>query len=84
MDCSDCVTVLEHSLNRIEGVLDVKASYTAQRIFIEFDSKTISQGAIERRIQGLGYQIPRGGTRKWYRENRTLIFSLVAGFSLLA
>jgi Cd2+/Zn2+-exporting ATPase len=83
MDCSDCVTVLEHSLNRIEGVLDVKASYTAQRIFIEFDSKTISQGAIERRIQGLGYQIPRGGARKWYRENRTLIFSLVAGFSLL-
>jgi Cd2+/Zn2+-exporting ATPase len=83
MDCSDCVTVLEHSLNRIEGVLDVKASYTAQRIFIEFDSKTISRGAIERRIQGLGYQIPRGGARKWYRENRTLIFSLVAGFSLL-
>ncbi|MEE9188652.1 MAG: cation-translocating P-type ATPase, partial [Anaerolineales bacterium] len=83
MDCSDCVTVLEHSLSRIEGVLDVKASYTAQRIFIEFDSKTTSRGAIERRIQGLGYQIPRGGTRKWYLENRTLIFSLVAGFSLL-
>ncbi len=83
MDCSDCVTVLEHSLSRIEGTLDVKASYTAQRIFIEFDSKTTSRGAIERRIQGLGYQIPRGGTRKWYLENRTLIFSLVAGFSLL-
>ncbi len=83
MDCSDCVTVLEHSLNRIEGVLDVKASYTAQRIFIEFDSRITNQGAIERRIQGLGYQIPRGGARKWYLENRTLIFSLVAGFSLL-
>ncbi len=83
MDCSDCVTVLEHSLNRIEGVLDVKASYTAQRIFIEFDSKTTSRGAIERRIEDLGYQIPRGGTRKWYLENRALIFSLVAGFSLL-
>ena len=33
MDCSDCVTVLEHSLKRIDGVLDVKASYTAQKNF---------------------------------------------------
>lgn len=83
MDCSDCVTVLEHGLNRIEGVLDVKASYTAQRIFIEFDSRTINQGAIERRIHNLGYQIPQDGARKWYLENRTLIFSMAAGFSLL-
>jgi Cd2+/Zn2+-exporting ATPase len=83
MDCSDCVTVLEHSLSRVEGVLDVKASYTTEKIFIEFDSRTTNQGTIERRIRGLGYQIPRGGTRKWYLENRTLIFSLVAGFFLL-
>jgi len=83
IDCSDCVTVLEHSLSRIEGVLDVNASYTAQKIFIEFDSKTTSRGAIEQRIQGLGYQIPRDGARKWFLENRSLILSLVAGFSLL-
>ncbi len=83
MDCSDCVTVLEHSLNRIEGVLDVKASYTAERIFVEFDSRTTNQGTIERRIQGLGYQIPRDGARKWYLENRALIFCLSAGFLLL-
>ena len=25
MDCSDCITVLEHCLNSIDGVLDVKA-----------------------------------------------------------
>jgi Cd2+/Zn2+-exporting ATPase len=83
VDCSDCVTVLEHSISRIDGVLDVKASYTAQKIFIEYDSKATNQGAIERRIQHLGYQIPREGARKWYEENRALLFSLVAGLFLL-
>jgi Cd2+/Zn2+-exporting ATPase len=82
MDCSDCVTVLEHSLNRIDGVLDVKASYTAQKIFVEFDSITTNQRTIERRIQDLGYSIQRAGTRKWYQENRSLIFSLAAGLVL--
>lgn len=83
VDCSDCVTVLEHSISRIDGVLDVKASYTAQKIFIEYDSKATNQAAIERRIQHLGYQIPREGARKWYEENRALFFSLVAGLFLL-
>ena len=83
VDCSDCVTVLEHSISRIEGVLDVKASYTAQKVFIEYDSKATSRRAIERRINHLGYQVPREGTRKWYVENRALLFSLSAGLFLL-
>ena len=83
MDCSDCITVLEHSLKRIDGVLDVKASYTAQKIFVEFDSRTTNQKAIERRIHDLGYLVPKAGARKWYLENRSLIFSLSAGLALL-
>ena len=83
MDCSDCVTVLEHSLKRIDGVLDIKASYTAQKIFVEFDSTATNQRAIERRIHHLGYEIPRTGAQKWYLENRSLIFSLSAGLALL-
>lgn len=83
MDCSDCVTVLEHSLSRIEGILDVNASYTAQKIFVEFDSRSTSRGAIESRIKSLGYNIPQAGSRKWYLENRTLIFSLAGGFMLI-
>jgi Cd2+/Zn2+-exporting ATPase len=83
MDCSDCVTVLEHSLMRLDGVLDVSASYTAQKLFIEFDSTTTNRGAIERRITSLGYYIPQDGPRKWYLENRALIFSLAGGLMLL-
>ncbi len=83
MDCSDCVIVLEHSLNRIEGVLDVNASYTAQKVFIEYDSKKTNRGTIEKRIKNLGYLVPREGARKWYVENRVFLFSLTAGFLLL-
>jgi Cd2+/Zn2+-exporting ATPase len=83
MDCSDCVTVLEHSLRRIDGVMDVKASYTAQKIFVEFDSKTTGRSPIERRIKNLGYLVPKEGAQNWYLENRSLIFSLSAGLALL-
>src|SRR5512136_2322440 len=31
MDCSDCVTVLEHSVGRIEGVLKVSVNYAAEQ-----------------------------------------------------
>jgi Cd2+/Zn2+-exporting ATPase len=82
-DCSDCVTVIEHSLKRIEGVLDVKASYTAQRVFVEFDNKATSRIAIEKHIRNLGYQVQQDGTRRWYVDNRALIFSLVGGVLLL-
>ncbi len=83
MDCSDCVVVLEHSLKRVDGVLEVNASYTAQKVFVEFDSKKTSRSAIERRIMGLGYHIPQEGARQWFQENRTLLFSLLAGIALL-
>lgn len=83
MDCSDCVVVLEQSLKRIDGVLEVNASYTAQKVFVEFDSKKTSKSAIERRIQGLGYHIPQEGARQWYQENRTLLLSLLAGIALI-
>lgn len=83
MDCSDCVTVLEHSLARLEGVLDVSASYTAQKVFVEFDSKATNRSAIERRIKSLGYYVPQDGPRKWYFENRGLVFSLAGGAMLL-
>ncbi len=83
VDCSDCVLVLEHSLSRLEGVLDVKVSYTAQKIFIEYNAKIASRQAIEKRIQDLGYRIIREGVRRWYDEHRLLIFSLICGILLL-
>ncbi|MCJ7569657.1 MAG: cadmium-translocating P-type ATPase, partial [Anaerolineales bacterium] len=83
MDCSDCALVLEHSLERIEGVLDANVSYTAQTVHVEFDTRHTNRRAIERRIQQLGYRVPVEGARNWYQENRELLFSLLGGALLL-
>ena len=83
MDCSDCVTVIEHSLGRMEGVLAVNVNYAAQNMRVEFDKQKIDRPAIEKRVRSLGYEIPMEGMRSWYKENREIIFSLVAGLLLL-
>src|SRR5512136_1518965 len=58
MDCSDCVTVLEHGVGRIEGVLGVSVSYAAQKMRVECDSQRTSYRAIERRLNLLCYDVP--------------------------
>lgn len=83
MDCSDCVKVIEHGIGRIEGVLAVNVNYAAQKMRVEFDAQKISHGAIEKRVQSLGYSIPAIGLRSWYQENRELLFSLISGLLLL-
>lgn len=83
LDCSDCVIVLEHSLKRLDGVLDVRVSYTVQKAYIEYDATRINRAAIERRIEQLGYQVEMEGVRRCYEENRELLFSLASGMLLL-
>jgi Cd2+/Zn2+-exporting ATPase len=83
MDCSDCALVLEHSLERLEGVLSAAISYAAQTLHVEYDSRRISRRAIVRRIEQLGYLVPVEGVRSWYQDNRELLFSIVAGAFLL-
>jgi Cd2+/Zn2+-exporting ATPase len=83
MDCSDCVTVIEHSLARMEGVLAVNVNYAAQNLNIEYDKQKINRLAIEKRVRSLGYEIPVAGLQTWYHENREILFSLLAGLLLL-
>jgi Zn2+/Cd2+-exporting ATPase len=83
MDCSDCVTVIEHSFGRMDGVLAVNVSYVAQNMRIEFDKHAIDRSAIEKRIRSLGYQVPAEGIRSWYQENKEVLFSLIAGLLVL-
>lgn len=83
MDCSDCSLVLEHSIARLDGVLAVSVSYTAQTVQVEYDSQVINQRRIERLIHQLGYRVTREGVRSWYLNNRELVFALAAGALLL-
>jgi len=83
MDCSDCATVLEHSVGRLDGVLRVSVNYAAQSMRVEFDGQKASRAAIEHRVHSLGYTIPAEGLRSWLGENRELLFSGLAGLLVL-
>jgi Cd2+/Zn2+-exporting ATPase len=83
MDCSDCVTVIEHGLGRMEGVLAVNVNYAAAKMRVEYDKQKIDRPTIEKRVRSLGYEIPVEGLRSWYKENREVLFSLVAGLLVL-
>ena len=85
MDCPTCATVIEHALQRMDGVLEASVSYAAERLRLEFDSEKIRRSAIVGRIQALGYAVREEGHEAgWFAEHRELIFSVVAGLLLLA
>ena len=83
MDCSDCVTVIEHSVRRLEGVLSVNVNYPAEKMWVEYDNQKTSRAAIEKRIRSLGYQIPLNEFQARMQENRELLFSLFSGLLVL-
>jgi len=84
MDCVTCATVIEHALQRTDGVLEASVSYAAERLRLEFDSETITREAIVRRIAALGYGVlEEGHAAGWFAEHRELIFSGVSGLLLL-
>ncbi len=85
MDCATCATVIEHALQRADGVLEASVSYAAERLRLEFDGEKIGRPAIVGRIQALGYAVLEEGRKAgWFAEHRELIFSGVAGLLLLA
>jgi Cd2+/Zn2+-exporting ATPase len=85
MDCPTCATVIEHALQRTDGVLEASVSYAAERLRLEFDSEKIARPALVRRIQALGYAVLEEGREAgWFAEHRELILSGVAGLLLLA
>jgi Cd2+/Zn2+-exporting ATPase len=84
MDCPTCAIVIEHALQRMNGVLEASVSYAAERLRLEFDSEKIERTAIVQRIEALGYDVLDDGRKiGWFTEHQELIFSGVAGLLLL-
>lgn len=84
MDCSDCITAIEHGVGRLDGVLTVQVSYPAQKMRVEFDARQVDERTIKNRVRALGYSLPDRSVGAWYRAQRELIFCLLAGTTLLA
>ena len=84
MGCPICATVIEHALQRTEGILEASVSYAAERLRLEYDSEKIERSAIVRRIAALGYGVlEEGRPTGWFAEHREIIFSGTAGLLLL-
>jgi Cd2+/Zn2+-exporting ATPase len=84
MDCPTCAIVIEHALQRMNGVLEASVSYAAERLRLEFDSEKIERTVIVQRIEALGYDVLDDGRKVgWFTEHQELIFSGVAGLLLL-
>lgn len=84
MDCATCATVIEHALQRMDGVLEASVSYAGERLRLEFDSEKVNYTAIVERIQALGYSVLEEGRKTgWGAEHRELVVSGFAGLLLL-
>lgn len=83
MDCADCALVLEHSLGRLDGVLNVSVNYAAGRLWIEYDHAAVRRRAILRRIEHLGYQVVEDTEETWWQRNWELTLVGLAGLLLL-
>lgn len=84
MDCSDCTLTIEHTLGRMEGVLNANVNYAAGTLRIEYDSSKVSRSAIIARLSSLGYHVPKEGVAAFVEEKRELLFSILCGLFLAA
>lgn len=85
MDCSTCATVIEHALQRLDGVLEASVSYAAERMRLEYDAEKVARKAIVLRLEALGYKVIEANHQApWYLEYRELIVSTLAGALLLS
>ncbi len=57
MDSAQSGYHIEYALSRLKGVLEVNVSYGAERLFIEYDVEATSPGAIEKRVEALGFEL---------------------------
>jgi Cd2+/Zn2+-exporting ATPase len=83
MDCADCALVIEHSLRRLDGVLNVSVNYAAGRAWIEYDTRAVKRKVIFERIANLGYQVVVAREESWWQRHWELMLIALAGLFLL-
>lgn len=83
MDCADCALVVEHSLARLDGVLNARVNYAAGRLWIEYNTTLVRRRTILGRIEQLGYRVVDAKQETWWRRNWEPVLIGLAGLFLL-
>lgn len=57
MTCNSCENRVERSLNKLEGVINTKASYSNEQVLVEYDAELCDIGKINETIKSAGYSV---------------------------
>lgn len=64
MTCAVCESRIEKKLNRLDGIVSVKASYSHSQVNVRYDENLIECSTIMETIEELDYQVLRKGQNK--------------------
>lgn len=57
MDCATCVSTIEESLSRLDGMLTVQPNLGTGEVALEWDSARLSETDVRRRLGAIGYPV---------------------------
>ena len=70
MTCAACAGGIEHTLQKMQGVVSVSVSLMGESMQIEYDESVLSRREIFAAVRGLGYGIYEEGAAPVQREKR--------------
>ncbi len=75
MTCVNCAKTIEKHLSKIQGVEEVKVSFTLKQAEIEFNEFLVNEEEIEKEIESLGYKVKKG-VRERIKDFHILMISI--------
>ncbi|PKO05746.1 MAG: hypothetical protein CVU41_09980 [Chloroflexi bacterium HGW-Chloroflexi-3] len=57
MECPNCSMILESMEDKLDGLLQVEASYHKEQVKVEFDENKVTISRIKAEVQRLGYRV---------------------------
>ena len=86
--CAACVWLIEHTLNRLPGVVSARVNLSGKRLLLHWDNDHIKLSEIIRKLGGIGYAAtpfdPEAAEGTIKKQNRALLFRMAfAGFTMM-
>jgi sulfite exporter TauE/SafE/plastocyanin domain-containing protein/copper chaperone CopZ len=82
MHCTSCEKIIEKKLNKLDGILNVIASYEESCVYIEYDSGICSSDKIKMTIEKAGYTV--GNAKNKAAEMKQIIGVLIIAVVIVA
>lgn len=57
MHCPDCPAKIERTVNKMNGVIEIKVDYETEKGFVKFDSQLTSISDIINKIGKMGFEV---------------------------